>query len=212
MKHQNKPSSVLIDSANNQYVLSKPGDATAHMEDLALLQDLLVLTASCFVSVFLMYLFGLPSFFGYIVAGIFLSQYKAIENAVQVETISRGLGVIFIMFFLGLEFNFVKIVKVWSISLFGSLVLLALTLAVATTLLPSFFHATLAESIIIGSSIFLSSTAVVGHFMTRTQTETSYGRNIMGVLGFLYLLMYSCPRYSFRVSSSGYAYVTAFWD
>lgn len=97
---------VLIDSDNNQYVLSKPGDATAHVEDTLLLQDLLIMLMSAFIAGVIMHHIGLPVFFGYIIAGTILSQNRMIENAVQVETISRGLGVIFIMFFLGLGIYF----------------------------------------------------------------------------------------------------------
>lgn len=78
-------------------MLSKPGDATAHVEDHILLQDILIMLISCFCASILVYILHMPVFFGYLVAGIFLSQNKYIENAVQIETISRGLGVMFIM-------------------------------------------------------------------------------------------------------------------
>ena len=77
---------VLIDSKNNQYVLSKPGDATAHVEDSQLMQDLLILLLVCCVGGIVMYFMGLPVFFGYIIAGTILSKNRLIENAVQVET------------------------------------------------------------------------------------------------------------------------------
>lgn len=187
---------VLIDSHNNQWVLSKPGDATAHVEDLILMQDILIMLISCFIAAVAMYLFRLPIFFGYIVAGIILTQNKFIQNAVQIETISRGLGVMFIMFFLGLEFNLGKIKRVWSISILGSFLILGLILVASTSVLPKILHATFQESLVIGSSVFLSSTAVVLHFMKKGEAESDYGRNIMGVLvaqdvllGFLIALM-----------------------
>ncbi|KAJ3344642.1 Transmembrane and coiled-coil domains-containing protein 3 [Kappamyces sp. JEL0680] len=95
------------------------------------------------------------------------------------------------MFFLGLEFNFSKIGRVWSVSLLGSFCLLFLTLAMSTTLLPAALHTTISESIVVGSSVFLSSTAVVAHFLDPTEAETGYGRNIMGdvLLGFLLAIM-----------------------
>ncbi|KAJ1330646.1 hypothetical protein BSLG_009098 [Batrachochytrium salamandrivorans] len=150
---------TLIDSHNNQYVLSKSGDTTAHVE------------------------------------GVILGPPGYIKNAVQVETISRGLGVIFIMFFLGLEFNVTKIRKVWSVSVGGSAVLLFVTV-LCVVLIGYKFESRLGESLIVGASLFLSSTAVVLNFLKTGEAETQYGRTIIGVLisqdvllGFLLALM-----------------------
>lgn len=78
----------------------------------------------------------------------------------------------------------------------GSLLILGLILAVSTTVLPAVLKCTFPESIVIGSSVFLSSTAVVVHLMKHKEAETDYGRNIMGVLvaqdvmlGFLLVVM-----------------------
>jgi Kef-type K+ transport system membrane component KefB len=83
------------------------------------------------------------------------------------------------MFYLGLEFNFTKLGRIWSLSLFGSSLLLAITLLFSCTILPQFLHASMAESFVIGSSVFLSSTAVVVHFLKPGESETNYGRSIM---------------------------------
>ncbi|KAI8901742.1 Sodium/hydrogen exchanger family-domain-containing protein [Globomyces pollinis-pini] len=189
------PSAILIDSSNNQYVLSKPGDATAHVEDVGLLNDLLLLMLICFAFVFIIYMFRLPSFFGYILAGIVCSTNGFIKNAVQIETISRGLGVIFIMFFLGLEFNLTKIKRVWSISLFGTSIIFSITIALCI-FIGIQFNASTSEVIVIAESIFLSSTAVVIHCLKPIELEYPYGRTIMGILvtqdvllGFLLAMM-----------------------
>ncbi|KAH6581482.1 hypothetical protein BASA61_009063 [Batrachochytrium salamandrivorans] len=186
---------TLIDSHNNQYVLSKSGDTTAHVEDTRLLNDILLLLMACFTCVSVLHLLGLPSFFGYILAGVILGPPGYIKNAVQVETISRGLGVIFIMFFLGLEFNVTKIRKVWSVSVGGSAVLLFVTV-LCVVLIGYKFESRLGESLIVGASLFLSSTAVVLNFLKTGEAETQYGRTIIGVLisqdvllGFLLALM-----------------------
>eukprot|EP00842_Homolaphlyctis_polyrhiza_P004773 jgi/Hompol1/5297/HPOL_000936-RA len=176
-----KPAPVLIDSKNNQYVLSKSGDATAHVEDSQLMSDILLLLLTCFACVTIFHVLSMPSFFGYILAGVLLGPPGYIKNAVQVETISRGLGVVFIMFFLGLEFNISKIKKVWSVSIFGSMLLMTFTvLAVVAAGLRLGFKST--EAIMVGACLFLSSTAVVLNFMKAGEMETLYGRTIMGIL------------------------------
>jgi Kef-type K+ transport system membrane component KefB len=186
---------VLIDSANNQYVLSKSGDITSSVEDTVFLKDIAMLLIACFLSVLVMHLLGVPLFFGYLAAGIGMSLNKLVSHIIQVETISRGLGSIFIMFYLGLEFSPSKIQRVWNISLLGSFLLLLLTLGVCVTV-GGQFGAQIQESIVIGSCLFLSSTAVVVHLLQSKELETGYGRSIMGILvcqdvmlGFLLALM-----------------------
>jgi Kef-type K+ transport system membrane component KefB len=175
------PTSVLIDSSNNQYVLAKPGDATAHIQDESLLEDIMLLLITCFIFVLIMYILNLPTFFGYIIAGIVLGQYQIIKNSVQVETISRGLGVIFIMFFLGLEFNIDKIKRVFSQSIFGSAILLIVTVSVIS-IIGNQFDAELSESLALGACVFLSSTAVILHLLSPMELERDYGQNILGIL------------------------------
>ncbi|OAJ36044.1 hypothetical protein BDEG_20263 [Batrachochytrium dendrobatidis JEL423] len=143
--HNEPDAPTLIDSHNNQYVLSKSGDTTAHVE------------------------------------GVLLGPPGYIKNAVQVETIARGLGVIFIMIFLGLEFNITKIKKVWTVSIGGSALLLFLT-ELCVVFIGNKFGSRPSESLVVGASLFLSSTVVVLNFMKAGEVETQYGRNILGVL------------------------------
>jgi Kef-type K+ transport system membrane component KefB len=87
----------------------------------------------------------------------------------------------FIMFFLGLEFSIQKVKRVWGIAFFGSFLLLITTLGV-TIGIGTFFNATIPESMVIGSCLFLSSTAVVVHLLNAKELELGYGRSIMGIL------------------------------
>ena len=173
---------LLIDSENNQYVLSKSGDGTAHVEDVRLLSDILLLLIVCALGMLVFHALGMPSFFAYILAGVVLGQQGLIKSDVQVETISRGLGVLFIMFFLGLEFNPDKIRKVWNVSIFGSILMLGAMLLVVTGLGVYVLNAKYAECFIVGSCLFLSSTAVILHVFKPGESETVYGRSILGIL------------------------------
>lgn len=93
------------------------------------------------------------------------------------------MGIIFIMFVLGLEFNYSKISKVWRISLLGSLALLAVTVLIIFLLGQYFFDAdSVKESLIIGFTVFLSSTAVVLKCLEPDEMDTLYGRSIIGIL------------------------------
>lgn len=102
------------------------------------------------------------------------------QNLVQIHTLAQ-LGVAFILFVLGVEFNFAKLRKIWRVALFGSLALLVATCACFITigrLLGSRFN----EAMVVGASVFLSSTAVVIKFLSSEEYETAYGRPILGIL------------------------------
>ena len=106
--------SMLIDSANNQYILSRPRDITIPIEDHRLIHDIVNLLLLSFILSGVCLLLKIPSLFGYIFAGILLGPvgYNVISSVVQVETIGE-FGVIFIVFMIGLEFSAEKLRKVY---------------------------------------------------------------------------------------------------
>jgi len=63
---------VLVDSLNNYFVLSQPGDRTVSQEDQALLRDLITIFLLCFVLGALFAHTGVPSHLAYMVAGTVL--------------------------------------------------------------------------------------------------------------------------------------------
>ncbi|KAJ3129265.1 Transmembrane and coiled-coil domains-containing protein 3 [Nowakowskiella sp. JEL0407] len=172
---------VLIDSENNQYVMSRPSDITSNYDDPRFMKDLIILLISCFVCSYVFSFFNLPIFFGHILAGILLGTTGILRNLVQVETLARGMGVIFIMFFLGLEFSYAKIQKVWAVSFFGSSILLILTI-LAFFGLGWAFHIPFKEAFVLASAIFLSSTAIVAKAISAPEdSESPVGRAMIGI-------------------------------
>ncbi|TSK17796.1 Transmembrane and coiled-coil domain-containing protein 3 [Bagarius yarrelli] len=113
--------SMLIDSQNNQYVLTKPRDSTIPRADHHFIKDLVSVVMLSLPCGWLCTLLGLPPMFGYIVCGILLgpSGLNSIKSMVQVETLGE-LGVFFTLFVVGLEFSPERLHKVWKISVQGS--------------------------------------------------------------------------------------------
>ncbi|XP_038050622.1 transmembrane and coiled-coil domain-containing protein 3-like isoform X2 [Patiria miniata] len=91
--------SHLIDASNNQYVLAKPKDTTVPLEDHHLLQDILLMSILAFVCGWMCLSIGLPTMFGYTMAGVILG--------------SSGLNLI----------------KVWRIAVFGSISMTVIMIA-----------------------------------------------------------------------------------
>lgn len=105
--------SMLIDSASNQYILSRPRDLTLSIEDHYFIHDIIKLLLLSFVCGSLCSFFKVPSLFGYVFTGMVLGPtgLNLIGCVVQVESLGE-IGVIFIVFMVGLEFSPQKLQKV----------------------------------------------------------------------------------------------------
>lgn len=107
----------LIDSNNNQFVMSKSQDSTVPHEDVTLLVDLVYITSLSTVLSLICSQFNIPIMFGQIISGVIMgpSGINVLDSPVQIETLAE-IGVFFIMFTVGLEFSPDHIRKVSFIS------------------------------------------------------------------------------------------------
>ena len=102
----------------------------------------------------------------------------------QAETIARGLGVLFLFFHLGLDFGLgvvEKIREVWAVAVIGNITIHGIV-ATASVILGNFLSVDWRESIVVGSAIFLSSTALTMRSFRPDEAESNYGRPIVGIL------------------------------
>ncbi|XP_078265395.1 transmembrane and coiled-coil domain-containing protein 3 isoform X3 [Rhinoraja longicauda] len=109
---------MLIDSHNNQYILTKPRDSTVPRADIHFIKDIISIVVLSLPCGWICNLMGLPMMFGYIICGVLLgpSGLNHIKSIVQVETLGE-FGVFFTLFVVGLEFSPDRLRKVWKISL-----------------------------------------------------------------------------------------------
>jgi CPA2 family monovalent cation:H+ antiporter-2 len=126
----------------------------------------------------------LPTAIGYIFTGIIISQFVGGDGAKELEHLSE-LGIIFLMFTIGLEFSFneLKVMKK-QVLLYGSLqVLITATIfAVIAKFLLGFEQK---SAIIIASALALSSTAIVLKMLNENgDIHAGYGRKVLGILLF----------------------------
>ncbi|KAG0167931.1 Transmembrane and coiled-coil domains-containing protein 3 [Apophysomyces sp. BC1034] len=178
---------TLIDQDNNEYIMTRPSDTTVIYEDMQLLHDLILILVLSFVFGWLFSIIGLPAFFGYILAGILAgpSGYNLIKELIQTETLAQ-LGVVLIVFVLGVEFSLEKIQAMWRLALGGAVMILMVTV-VFFVLMGAALGATAKESIFLGMCISLSSTAVVVKCIKLDHLEHLYGLLVMQdvILGFM---------------------------
>jgi len=123
---------------------------------------------------------------GYLVAGATIGPFGfgILQGNESTQSIA-DLGIVFLLFAIGLELNFEKLIKMRRYVLgFGSLQVILTTVAIAY-IAHHFFHFSQEASIIVGSALSLSSTAIVLQIIAENGEETTR----VGRLSFSILLL-----------------------
>ncbi|KAF7668272.1 hypothetical protein LDENG_00025490 [Lucifuga dentata] len=179
--------SMLIDSQNNQYVLTKPRDSTMPRADHHFIKDLVSVVMLSLPCGWLCTLMSLPPMFGYIVCGVLLgpSGLNSIKSMVQVETLGE-FGVFFTLFVVGLEFSPERLHKVWKTSVQGS-GYLSLLMVGAGLLWGQVLHIRPTQTVFISTCLSLSSTPLVSRFLAgesrgEKEGDLDYSSVLLGML------------------------------
>ena len=153
----------IIDSKDNEYVLSKPNEegSMGLTLDPRLIRDLGVLIAACAVLGLAMEMVRQPTINGYFVAGSLVGPggLKWIKEIVQVQSVAQ-LGVVLLLFTLGLELNLGKLRSVRDVAIFGGalqIVLMSTLGGVAAAMIGAGVH----QGAFVGAMLSMSSTSVV---------------------------------------------------
>ena len=163
---------------------------------LSALEVTLLLLAASIVSVLLLRRLGMPALVAYLLVGVVLGPFASVVSGdgAAMHTLAE-LGVVFLMFTLGLEFSLTKL-RAMRRFVFGHgsaqvmLTILAVMAAVALT--PTAWLAGLAPAgldwrgaLALGSALAMSSTALVSKLLSeRRELETEHGRRVFAVLLF----------------------------
>ncbi|XP_020752043.2 transmembrane and coiled-coil domain-containing protein 3 isoform X2 [Odocoileus virginianus] len=179
--------SMLIDSQNNQYILTRPRDATIPRADHHLIKDIVSIVMLSLPCGWLCTAVGLPTMFGYIICGVLLgpSGLNSIKSIVQVETLGE-FGVFFTLFLVGLEFSPEKLRKVWKISLQGPCYMTLLMVAFGLVW-GHLLQIRPTQSVFISTCLSLSSTPLVSKFLVGSsrsdkEGDIDYGALLLGML------------------------------
>ncbi|CAH1781152.1 unnamed protein product [Owenia fusiformis] len=177
----------LVDSRDNQFVLSKGKDSTVPHEDHHLIQDVIYLMLLSFLFGWLCTALHFPTMFGYVLSGIILgpSGFNTLKSLVQLETLGE-FGVFFILFSVGLEFSPDQLKKVLKVATLGSASIMGIMVAFGV-LLGNIVYASHSESAFIAACLSLSSTPLVVRFLSSNKERemsqgTDYGTVLLGIL------------------------------
>ncbi|XP_021551653.1 transmembrane and coiled-coil domain-containing protein 3 isoform X1 [Neomonachus schauinslandi] len=180
--------SMLIDSQNNRYILTKPRDATIPRADHHFLKDIVTIGMLSLPCGWLCTTIGLPTMFGYIICGVLLgpSGLNSIKSVVQVETLGE-VGVFFTLFVVGLEFSPERLRKVWKIALQGPCYMTLLMIAFGL-LWGHLLQIRPTQSVFISTCLSLSSTPLVSRFLVgsargeKEAGDIDYSAVLLGML------------------------------
>lgn len=154
------------------------------MHNLPLLLNITAALVAAFIGGVLARRIGLPTIVGYLLAGIVIGPFTP-GFVGDVDTIHQlsELGVIFLMFGVGLHFSFKDLFRVRDIAVPGALLQTLLATLVASAIAHFLWNWTIAASVVLGLSISVASTVVLTRgLMDNNLLNTPHGQAAMGWL------------------------------
>ena len=155
------------------------------MHEFTIIKDIVVILL---VSVPIILLFNkikLPSIVGFLIAGMIIGPYgfQLISNISEIEIMAE-VGVILLLFTIGLEFSLKELAKMKKLLLLGGGLQVLITI-LTTTILLYLFGLELRLAIFLGMLVSLSSTAIVLKLLSdRGELQTPQGKISVGILIF----------------------------
>jgi CPA2 family monovalent cation:H+ antiporter-2 len=156
------------------------------------LEFVLMMLGTAVIGVLLFRKFRLPSILGYLAVGVVIGPYATglVSDAAPLQGLAE-FGVVFLMFTVGLEFSFKRLMAMRNI-VFGlgfAQVTASVVVAIHISALIVFIIPELGMSwqaaFALGGAWALSSTAIVTKMLAdRMELETEYGRRVLGILLF----------------------------
>ena len=156
------------------------------MHDISYLRDILILLFASLAIVIVFKQLGLSPALGYLVAGAAIGPFGfGVLTSTETTKSIAELGIVFLLFAIGLELTFSQLVKMKKYVLgFGSLQVVITSCSI-TFICNYYFHLSLESSIVIGSALTLSSTAIVMQVIAENAEQSTR----VGRLSFSALLM-----------------------
>ncbi|MEW5745893.1 MAG: cation:proton antiporter [Nitrospirota bacterium] len=154
--------------------------------ELEFLKSLVIIFAVSALVVFALGRFRIPSIVGFLIAGVILGPHGfGFINDVREVEIFAEIGVILLMFTIGLEFSLRNLLMLRSAVIGGGLLQVLLTIALVTVISYLFFQQQLNAAVFDGFLVALSSTAIaIKLLMDRAEINAPHGRMSVGILIF----------------------------
>jgi len=146
--------------------------------------DLAIIMAAALVGGLVAYRLRLPVLLGYLVAGIVIGPYSfgLVENVDMIQTMA-SIGVVLLMFTLGMEFSVGDLKRVGRIGLAGGIAQILVTALVGFAISKTLLNWSIPDAIFFGFLIALSSTMIVLKILVeRGEADSPHGRIMIAIL------------------------------
>ena len=152
---------------------------------LPILTDLLILFSFSIVIVFLLQRLKLPSIIGFLITGVIIGPHGlAILDAKQEIDVLSEIGVILLLFVIGMELSLKQLASMRKTVFIGGALQVGLTILIAG-MVYYLLGNSIAEAIFVGFLFSLSSTAIVLNiYQERNEMNTPQGKNALAILIF----------------------------
>jgi len=153
--------------------------------ELIILKDIVIIFAFATAVNYLFTKIKIPTIIGYLLTGIVAGPYLLgfIESPHEIEFMAE-IGIILLMFTIGLELSLNHLIKIRNIVFFGGFVQLLFTAGI-TMLVARMYDMSWGSALFIGFLTALSSTALVLKILQdRGELTSNYGRTVVGILIF----------------------------
>ncbi len=153
--------------------------------EIEFLKSLVIIFGAASLVVFLLHKLGIPPLVGFLFAGTLIGPYGiAFVKDVHAIEIMAEIGVILLLFTIGIEFSMAKLVRIKKAVIGGGSIQVLLTIALSAVA----FYLSIGnvnQSIFTGFLVALSSTAIVFKMLTeKGEIDSPHGRIMVGILIF----------------------------
>lgn len=153
--------------------------------ELVILKDIVIIFAFATIGNYIFTRIKIPTIIGYLLTGIVAGPFVLgiIHSPHEIEFMAE-IGIILLMFTIGLEFSLHHLIKIRKIVFFGGFFQLVFTAGI-TMVLARFYDMSWGSSLFVGFLTALSSTALVLKILQeRGELSSNYGRTVVGILIF----------------------------
>ncbi|MFT2007764.1 cation:proton antiporter [Pontibacter sp. 13R65] len=153
--------------------------------EIPLLSDIVIILGLAVVVILLFQKFKLPTILGFLATGVIAGPYglSILSSMHDIEVLAE-IGVILLLFIIGMEFSLKSLAKIKKTVLLGGSIQVAATIALVAAAVSAFGFGT-GPSIFMGFLIALSSTAIVLKLLQdKSEINSPHGKVVLGVLIF----------------------------
>ena len=155
------------------------------MESIPLLKDIVILMAISVPVIALIARLGLPTIIGFLLTGVIIgpSGFALVTEMATVDILAQ-IGIVLLLFTIGLEFSVTRILNIRREGLFGGGLQIGLTVSIVF-ILALLFKTSMPVALLLGFVVTLSSTAIVLKLlMDKGDVNSPHGNLSLGILLF----------------------------